>query len=174
MEGSTAGKRRREGFEEAGSPEISSPEAKRLLVDILDDDAEAGERDLASIMKTLEEEIALPCSPLPLASADRAELEFLFEASDDELGLPPPSEVLGEVEVAGDGRFQGSELLHIWGIDDDELGGYEGFECAVPPEQKAVERAVFDEGLFEYFDVAFCGSSDLTDLSWRSETLPAV
>ncbi|XP_074556141.1 uncharacterized protein LOC141811955 [Curcuma longa] len=174
MEGSTTGdrKRRREEFEEAGSPEISSPEAKRLLVGILDDAAEAGERDLASIMKSLEEEIALPSSPQPLAPADRAELEFLFEASDDELGLPPPSEEAGEVEFAGDGGFEGSELLQIWGLDDDELGGCEGFECAMLPE----EGAVIDEGLFEYSDVAFsfCGPSDLTDLSRRPETLPAV
>ncbi|CAL9100675.1 unnamed protein product [Musa textilis] len=64
MEESVEHKRRRGG--EEGFPEISSPAAKRLRDELLldDDDAGAGEQDLVSVMKTLEEEISLP-SPLP-------------------------------------------------------------------------------------------------------------
>ncbi|XP_042425454.1 uncharacterized protein LOC122012863 [Zingiber officinale] len=175
MEGLSAGdhKRRREEFE------AGSPEAKRFLLDMLDDDAEAGEQDLASIMKSLEQEIALPSPPPVQAPADRPDLEFLLEASDDELGLPPPS----EEEIAGAGELEEPELGELWGFDADDGGGggggilgFEGFECGMLPEEEKVEEGgvPFEEGLFEYADVAGCGSSDFADLSWQPETLPAV
>ncbi|CAL9203049.1 unnamed protein product [Musa hybrid cultivar] len=177
-------KRRRDEMveieEEGESPEISSPEAKRLLLDILDDDADAGDQDLASVMKSLEEEIALPSPPpqpqlLPLAAVDQPDLGFLFEASDDELGLPPQADERCEApepEVAEESAGFGQ----IWGFDDGDLCGYEGFEFGIRPEERAEadDGVVFDGGLFDYADVVPCGPSDFADLSWRPETLPAV
>ncbi|KAG6500370.1 uncharacterized protein LOC121996959 [Zingiber officinale] len=181
MEGSGDLKRHRE--EE--SPEISSPEAKRLrddlfFEDILDgDDAGAGDQDLASVMKSLEDEIGLP-SPLPTQTeADMVtglpDLGYLFEASDDELGLPPAppmapnsdeatvvsTTVVQEGEVEGNGGFD-----PIWGLDD-EINGYYGMEeFGMRLERPLVgtdDGVVFDVGLF-----------DFSDMSWRSETLPAI
>ncbi|URE11010.1 PRP4 pre-mRNA processing factor 4 [Musa troglodytarum] len=182
--------KRRRGEEEGdGSPEISSPEAKRirenlLLDDILDDDAGAGDQDLASVMKSLEEEIALPSPPPPQPQAvvaiDQPDLGYLFEASDDELGLPPPPPPApsisddggeppqAEVAVASGvgGEVDGVGFGQIWGFDD-EINGYGWLdEFGIRPEERAeaeVNGVVFDGGLFDY-----------ADLPWRSETLPAV
>ncbi|XP_065042894.1 uncharacterized protein LOC135676046 [Musa acuminata AAA Group] len=193
MEESGDHKRRRGEEEGDGSPEISSPEAKRLrenllLDDILDDDAGAGasdsDQDLASVMKSLEEEIAFPSPPPPQPQAvvaiDQPDLGYLFEASDDELGLPPPpppapsmSDEGGEAPEAAvavapgvGGEVDGIGFGQIWGFDD-EINGYGWLdEFGIRPEESAeaeVNGVVFDGGLFDY-----------ADLPWRSETLPAV
>ncbi|KAF3332677.1 hypothetical protein FCM35_KLT02254 [Carex littledalei] len=81
-----------------------TPLSKRLrpedLLELLEHDGEPdagepeteGERDLESVIRSFEEEIAR-----------EGELGFLLHASDDELGLPPPCEtaetVATEVEV---------------------------------------------------------------------------
>ncbi|URD94074.1 PRP4 pre-mRNA processing factor 4 [Musa troglodytarum] len=169
-------RRRDEGEEE--STRMSSPEAKRLLLDILDDDADAGDQDVTSVMKSLEEEIALPSPPPPphvppqdAAVSDLPDLGYLFEASDDELGLPPPAP-----SSSGDGseacnEEEGVGFAQIWGFDED-LSGYNGFELGIRPEAEDV--VVFDGELFDYGDATVCGAPEFADLSWRSETLPAV
>ncbi|WOK97738.1 hypothetical protein Cni_G06446 [Canna indica] len=187
MEGFGEHKRRRE---EVDSQEISYPEAKRLLLDILDDDAEAGDQDLTSIMKSLEEEIALP-SPLPPPSqpeppvVEQPDLGYLFEASDDELGLPPPVALSSLSEEAAAAAAEGADAVEavafdrIWGFDDD-INGYECFELGMRPEERgeteaeAEEGFVDDGGLFDSADVALCNPFDFADHLWRPETLPAV
>lgn len=177
-----------------GWPEISSPEAKRLrdnlfLDDNTDDDAgRAGEQDVASVMKSLEDEIAVPSSP-PLRAIDSVvdmpDLGYLFEATDDELGLPPAAALstsdesweATEEDVAADpavGEVEGLGLGQMWGFGDEIYDGVEGFGV----EERAVTDApedgvVFDVGLFDFADVVFSGPSDLADVSWRSGTLPA-
>ncbi|KAG1334798.1 hypothetical protein COCNU_03G009170 [Cocos nucifera] len=192
-------KRSREESEE-------SPEAKRLhpdlLFDILDDDSEAEERDpatqdLASVMKIFEEEIAHPPPPQPLAAPDAVnpalpvadfDLEYLLEATDDELGLPPsvPSssdERRDTVEPEPPSSEVVTEAIgfgQIWAFDDAISGCFDGLEFGVRQQDEreaavaaADEVGVFDGGIFDYADV-LCGPSDFTDISWRSESLPAV
>ncbi|CAL9771041.1 unnamed protein product [Musa acuminata subsp. burmannicoides] len=188
MEESVEHKRRR--GEEEGFPESSSPAAKRLHDDLLldDDDAAAREQDLASVMKSLEEEISLP-SPMPPQSqaavwTDQPDLGYLCEASDDELGLPPPPSVpsssveapeLEASTVATEGgATEAVEIGQMWGFDD-EFSGYGwpdevfgiGSECRVVAE---AENGM----LFEDADAAGCSPADFADIPWRSETLPAV
>ncbi|CAL9108055.1 uncharacterized protein LOC103974226 [Musa acuminata AAA Group] len=183
MEDSRDRKRRRDEAEEQ-----ESPEAKRLrddlFLDILDDDAEAGDQDIASVMKSLEEEIALSSPPPPptraLVKTDQPDLGFLLEASDDELGLPPPalssSDDGGEAPVADDPAAEGVAVEgvvfgQIWGFDDDITGYYDGFDLGIGPDDRvdttdAAEDGVFyDGGLFDYADV-LCAPPDFLDLSW--------
>ncbi|XP_042435604.1 uncharacterized protein LOC122021548 [Zingiber officinale] len=166
---------------EEENPEISSPEAKRLRDDLFfddifeDDDADAGDQDLASVMKSLEDEIGLP-SPAPAhpetaVVVGQPDLGYLFEASDDELGLPPvaPSsdeDAVGAAVVVREEELDGTGFDPIWGLDE-EINGYYGMEeFGVRPERPvmgAEDGVIFDVGLL-----------DLPDLSWRSETLPAI
>ncbi|XP_039138770.1 uncharacterized protein LOC120276103 [Dioscorea cayenensis subsp. rotundata] len=126
MEDIPSSKRQREDSEE-------SPEVKRLcddlFLDMLDDDVDAGDRDprvqdLASVMKSLEEEIGLPALA-PAVEEAQPDLGFLLGASDDELGLPPApvsSEEDGEdVDVVTGGLEAegGGYGDQIWVFDDE-------------------------------------------------------
>nr|XP_019706689.1 uncharacterized protein LOC105047013 [Elaeis guineensis] len=172
-------------------------EAKRLhadfLLDILDDDeedADAGDRysdtkDLASVMRSLEEEIFLPLAPppVPAGSASElsdpqrlAELGYLLAASDDELGLPPaaPSSSSSPEPVAaadGEEAVESGGFGQIWSFDDEISGCYDGLGFGIRPEEELQDGSVFDDGLFDYADVLFCAPSDF---SWRAESMPAV
>ncbi|KAH7658517.1 hypothetical protein IHE45_17G093300 [Dioscorea alata] len=184
MEDIPSSKRQREDSDEL--PE--SPEVKRLrddlFLDMLDDDVDAGDRDstvqdLASVMKSLEEEIGLP-APAAVVEDVQPDLGFLLGASDDELGLPPApvsSEEDGEdvdVVIGGleaEGCVYGDQ---IWGFDDEIFDGGLGFGVRMEERDVAGDDGVlFDGGLFDYSDVV-CGPSDLGDRSWRVESLPAV
>ncbi|CAL9073457.1 unnamed protein product [Musa textilis] len=189
MESSGEHKRLRE----EDADELESPEVKRLradlLFDILDDDAGAGDQDLASVIKSLEEEIALP-SPPPRpqlvqeqsAVSGQPDLGYLLEASDDELGLPPTAALwsVDEAGVAAGASEQVSVaepegaagLGQIWGFDD-AIDGYEVFGLGIRPEEREAateDGLVMDGGLFDYGDEI----SGPYDLSWRPESLPAV
>ncbi|KAJ0763758.1 hypothetical protein HanPI659440_Chr08g0284641 [Helianthus annuus] len=147
-------------------PGLDSVEAKRILLDILDDSAvSTPSHDLDSFMKTFQDEI----SPAPateiagINSGDRPELGFLFEASDDELGLPPTetnTRVLAE----------SVELSELWELDEQFLS-YDSFESEFVYDGDNINNGEYVtlDGLFDHTDVGF-GSSDLT---WRPETLPA-
>ncbi|PKA54124.1 hypothetical protein AXF42_Ash018134 [Apostasia shenzhenica] len=191
MEDASTNKRERE--ESDGSPG-ESPEEKRLredllLDDIFDDDTDAGgEQDLASVMKSLEEEIALPSPPSalsePAAGEERQpDLGYLLEASDDELGLPPTmpsSEEDGEVESTDNNGHDDAGLGQIWGLVDEISGEYDNLDF---PDFRAEERESpaaggddgnsFDDALFDFSDT-FYGAADLAELPWRPESLPAV
>lgn len=169
-----------------GDSEIDSPEVKRLredLLDGLDDESElcTSTQDLDSFMKSFEDEIS--ASPAGDAGAEdgvidlvsdsgesRPDLGYLFEASDDELGIPPPtaspvgagSELRTEfVTAESDSSEFGGEFWDVPGYDSYGFGfgeaeGYSGEYVAL-------------DGLFDYSDMGF-GSGDV---SRRTETLPA-
>ncbi|XP_043715226.1 uncharacterized protein LOC122663675 [Telopea speciosissima] len=187
--------------------EFDSPEAKRIrenLLDILDDadlvvDRNQTNQDLASVMKSFEEEISNSTSLLqpesvtltPTSLSDsggsQPDLGYLLEASDDELGLPPNfSSSSGEEEKnEGDCDGEGNDdLLHvasetvgmdqIWGFDD-EIQGYESMGFGIGGgEEENNGGFVALEGLFDYSDVISGNGSDFSDLSWRPESLPAL
>ncbi|KAH0467135.1 hypothetical protein IEQ34_004373 [Dendrobium chrysotoxum] len=130
MEGFTSLKRSREDTD-------SSPEAKRIHADLLlnmlsEDDSDTGDcnpahQDLATVIKSLEEEISLP--PAIIASeieATKVGIEYLQEASDDELGIPPPE----AASSAGDGEEDETAegFGRIWVFEDEVIPAwYEGF-----------------------------------------------
>ncbi|KAG4910118.1 hypothetical protein JHK82_056142 [Glycine max] len=149
---------------------LESPEAKRLRDDLLEffDDADdaPSSQDLDSVMKSLQEEISGVASD---SGESQAQIGYLLEASDDELGLPPagnssaPEEKNVETElvrVASDS----SGIGELWEFEEQiprydsfDLGMGFGYEC------DTTEYAAFG-GLFDH--------SDLYYDSWRHETLP--
>ncbi|KAJ6792344.1 uncharacterized protein M6B38_395415 [Iris pallida] len=164
---------------------VDSPEAKRLradfLFDILDDeprpekdDGSGSDRDpaiddLYSVMRSFEKEIAtaLPLDLVPAPNPDpnpnQPDLGFLLEASDDELGLPPPENAV----PTGDGASDDVGFGKIWGFDDDFHLEF-GFGSEERDNWSEVGPVIFDGGLFE------CAVPEFSDLTWRTEFLPAV
>lgn len=186
MEEASTNKRGREGFDEL----MNSPDEKRLrsdlLLDIFDDENDAGSEDgLASVMKSLEEEISLPSpidpslseAPLESVDAQQPDLGYLLEASDDELGLPPTvaSSEEGGWELKKD---MDAGFGQIWGFADELPECYAGFEYSAfrPEEGESIagdDVGVLDGELFGYTDEVY-PPADLAELTWRPETLPAV
>ena len=173
-------KRAREADLAAGEAASLEAEAKRLrpedLLDLLDDETDAAAvGDLASVMRSLEEEIAAGD-----VGAPQPELGFLLEASDDELGLPPAggatSDSSEEAGAAGDLEEITGFGGQIWGFEDEIDGGYGGYGVTSSPEAAAAAAAAaaewgddgFDAGLFGFADET-CGPSDLAVL--RQETV---
>ncbi|CAM0879109.1 unnamed protein product [Alopecurus aequalis] len=181
-------KRVREADLAAGGEGLEAEAAKRLrpedLLDMLDDvetDAAAA-GDLASVMRSLEEEISAGelLAPQP-------ELGFLLEASDDELGLPPAAGSSSSSDDGAGASWDADEHAagdvfgaQIWGFEDEIDGagyGYDGVTSS--PEAAAAAAAAaaewgndgFDAGLFGFGDDSF-GPSDFDAL--RQETMPAV
>ncbi|KAG6672498.1 hypothetical protein I3842_16G060400 [Carya illinoinensis] len=160
-------KRVRDDLEE--SSELDSPEVKRLrenLLGFLDDsDPDPTFQDLASVMKSFEEEISRSTAPVVDLTSDSGEsppeLGYLLEASDDELGLPPSVPVTSESPCIGG----------LWGFED-QIPSYDSFEFVGGESYNDTAEYVAYDGLFEYPDMYF-DSSDFSDLSWRHETLPA-
>ncbi|KAI3467103.1 hypothetical protein Pfo_023766 [Paulownia fortunei] len=126
-------KRVRDESEEPES-DIDSPEVKRLrenLLDSFDDDPEfcTSNQDLDSFMKSFEEEITASPSAagggvatvvVDVASDSgdsRLDLGYLLEASDDELGIPPPTSSPGGLE-----NELRTELVRVES-DSSEFGG---------------------------------------------------
>lgn len=158
------------------------PESKRLHADLLfgileEDDADAGDRDpagldLATVMKSLEDEIAMPTEEN--GEGSQAEIGYLLEASDDDLGLPPPASASSSLEelwtekdlepVEGFGQ--------IWGFEEEEMPGwYEGLmEFGAPAEEKFGEAEDGVPGVAASFEG---GLFDSSDFYWRPESLPA-
>ncbi|XP_062197357.1 uncharacterized protein LOC133900229 [Phragmites australis] len=187
MESSSHKRAREEAVLAAGegaSPEI---DAKRLrpedLLDMLDDDTDAAAADdLASVMRSLEEEIASFDEEAPaaeLVAPPQPELGFLLEASDDELGLPPAGASSSEEAGAGGAGVAFGLDGQIWGFEDETAGGFGGYGASSPEAAAAIAAAAaagwddegFDAGLFAFGDEP-SGPSDLATL--RHETMPAV
>ncbi|KAK3163790.1 hypothetical protein QOZ80_1AG0008330 [Eleusine coracana subsp. coracana] len=189
---SSSHKRAREaaGAGEPASPETANETNKRLrpedLLDMLDDDTDAAAAgDLASVMRSLEEEIGSfddeAVAAGELTSAPQPELGFLLEASDDELGLPPAGASSSSEEASGAGEPEVAVGLdeQFWGFEDEIGGGFGGYGGSSPEAAAAIAAAAaagwdddgFDAGLFTFGDEA-CGPSDLAAL--RHETMPAV
>ncbi|XP_076923665.1 uncharacterized protein LOC143585870 [Bidens hawaiensis] len=105
-------------------------------------------QELDSFIKSFEDEISPPPSS--------ENLEFLLEASDDELGLPPTEATAESVELG----------VFSW-VDDQE--NYASFEYGLDyPDGDANANVssngeyVALDGLFNYTDLDF-GSSDLSE-----------
>ncbi|KAG0500121.1 hypothetical protein HPP92_000193 [Vanilla planifolia] len=173
MEDFTRNKRERD---EAG--ELPEEKRSRLeqLLEVLDDFADAGgEEDIASVMRSLEEEIGLPVEAEETALLEEmllpTDLGYLLEASDDDLGLPPtvPSSEGGrDEEEPGFGR--------IWGWADEMPGCDDGMGFAAYGIEEVGSMVVdVDDGLFEYSGMVYASAdAELVEVSWRQETLPAV
>ncbi|KAH0916471.1 hypothetical protein HID58_030917 [Brassica napus] len=141
---------------------LDSPEVKRLrddLFDVFDDsDPEPVSQDLDSVMKSFEDELSSAQPP----GETQPDLGYLLEASDDELGLPPPVSVVKEVETTetvADLLRASSDSSGI-----DELWGFEDHA----PDYGSLDFG--SGGLFDFSGECF-DSGDL--FSWRPESLPA-
>lgn len=166
---------------------MESPEVKRLRDDLLEflDDADPAlsSHDLDSVMKSLQEEISASPSPAPVVdltsdSGDsQPQIGYLLEASDDELGLPPPGD---SVNPEGKSELQhelipvssdSSGIAEFWEFED-QIPSYDSFELGtgVGYNGNSTEYVAFD-GLFDHSDVYY-DSADYSE-SWRHETLPA-
>ncbi|KAJ4710531.1 Carbohydrate-responsive element-binding protein [Melia azedarach] len=178
--------------ESAIEPEVVLPEVKRLRDDLLfgfldESDADPAIQDLDSVMKSLQEEITAS-SPSQVQIVDlttsesgesQPELGYLLEASDDELGLPPStsstvsSEEVKNNEVTELVRVssESSGIGELWGFEDN-IPSYDSFELGICDINNVNDYVAFDDGLFEYSNVYF-DSAEISDFSWRHETLPA-
>ncbi|XWS64317.1 hypothetical protein CRYUN_Cryun06bG0175900 [Craigia yunnanensis] len=170
--------------------DLDSLEVKKLRVDLFDilDDSDSlpVNQDLASVMKSLEEEISAAAPSLTISvpvvdlTSDSGEsqpdLGYLLEASDDELGLPPRTATTTGSE---EGRSEATELVRVnsdssgigelWGFED-QIPSYDSFEFGVGNNYNGDDMAY--DGLFEYSDVYY-DTSEFSGLLWRPETLSA-
>ncbi|KAF8390138.1 hypothetical protein HHK36_024660 [Tetracentron sinense] len=175
--------------------DLDSPEAKRIrdnLLDILDDSDPVIDRnpaatdDLASVMKSFEEEIcssnipALPAVDMPSDPGEyQPDIEFLLEASDDDLGLPPTfSSSSSEEEKNEEADLlrvssEGVGFGEIWGFDD-QIPGYNSFGFVGEEGNNNDEFVALEldgtGGLFDYSDSGY----EMSDFSWRPESLSAL
>ncbi|EOA24857.1 hypothetical protein CARUB_v10018148mg [Capsella rubella] len=139
---------------------LDSPDVKRLRDDLFDDSGnEPAIQDLDSVMKSFEDELS-NTTTVQGSGETQPDLGYLFEASDDELGLPPPV-ILPSCEETV------TELVRV-SSDSSDVGELCGFGI----EDHVTDFGTCDlgDGLFEYSDVCL-DSGDL--FSWRQEFLPA-
>ncbi|ESQ35481.1 hypothetical protein EUTSA_v10008809mg [Eutrema salsugineum] len=172
--------------DESDDAVLESPEVKRLrddLFDVLDDsDPEPVSQDLDSVMKSFEDELSAASSTVTTAAQGSDEtqpdLGYLLEASDDELGLPPPPPV-SPIPIAKEeettetltdlvrASSDSSGIDELWGLED-HVSNYGSLDLGTVVGDGGDYVAV--DGLFEFSDDCF-DSGDL--FSWRSESLPA-
>lgn len=180
---------------DSANSDLCSPEANRIrydLLDIFDDSEGVTDRDpaiqgLDSVIRSFEEEILVPQAPSALdlsleADETPAQLGYLLEASDDELGLPPSFASSAE----DDGKVADGELPTPAGFGlgetmafEDEMSGYDSFEFV--PDATASNgnsHATGNEfvmlgGLFD-FPEGSCEPDDEPEMLWRPESLPAI
>lgn len=184
MEDLKCKKRVRDDSEESG---FDSPEAKRLrddFLEFLDDTGPApSSQDLDSVMKSLQEEISGTSSPFPLSDLSdsgepQPQIGYLLEASDDELGLPPP--VASSAPDTKNEEFV-NELIRV-SSDSSGVGDFWEFEYPIPSYDSFelgsevsynvnTEYVAFD-GLFDHSDVYY-DSEEFSD-SRRRESWPAL
>ncbi|XP_065860713.1 uncharacterized protein [Euphorbia lathyris] len=169
------------------------PEAKRIHVDffsILDDSDEPAIQGLDSVIRSFEEEILVSLSGPPSVETEVAsvgegshpDLGYLFEASDDELGLPPTFS--GEIEkVAGEyvtAETSGSDAAGVGGIlgFEDQIASYDSFDFGLP--DGPVSHSYNDTGdfvtlggLFNYTDDNYV-AADISGVQWQPESLSAL
>ncbi|KAJ7954090.1 Carbohydrate-responsive element-binding protein [Quillaja saponaria] len=105
MEAQRDKKRVRDDSDEFGSDSVEVKKLRENLLEFLDDsDPDPSSHDLDSVMKSLQEEISAPCSPVPLidltleSAESQPDIGYLLEASDYELGLPPGNSSNEEVK----------------------------------------------------------------------------
>ncbi|KAM0058551.1 hypothetical protein Hdeb2414_s0005g00171431 [Helianthus debilis subsp. tardiflorus] len=161
--------------------ESDSPQPKRIQLDLLDtlDDSDefTSAQDLDSFIKSFQDEISPQPETLDRTSdsgESRPDLEFLLEASDDELGLPPPT----ESDRIPDSVSTESVELGVFSWLDDQIPNYNSFEygfeyvdddASINSNGNGNGEYVALDGLFDYTDLGFGPS----DSSSRTESLPA-
>ncbi|KAK7271259.1 hypothetical protein RJT34_27002 [Clitoria ternatea] len=141
------------------------------IFSIFDDSDNVPERDsvlgLDSVIKSFEDEINAPSldSGDPNRFSESGELQanlgYLLEASDDELGLPP---TVAQEEVPGRVGSEGMDLTGFMGFEDDVFGFGTGFVAECDGGNGGFVTA---DGLFDYAEPA-------ADALWRSESLQAM
>ncbi|KAK8587173.1 hypothetical protein V6N13_086177 [Hibiscus sabdariffa] len=172
---------------------VQLPETKHIpedLLNILDDtDPVTGPvpaiQGLDSVIKSFEEEILIPDQvDLPetlLNSGEpRPELGFLFEASDDELGLPPsfPSveeeqkfETVFDVEEGGvSGGVGFGEMME----NEFPIPIYDSFEYGIGGDSDTNNNIPSNTGDFVTLGGLFEPAADISELTWRHESLSAL
>ncbi|KAL2342493.1 hypothetical protein Fmac_003778 [Flemingia macrophylla] len=146
-------------------PEFQLDRVDSDLLDMLNDADNVTERDptvLDSVIKSFENEILAPPEP----EAFKPNLGYLLEASDDELGLPPPTEGAPKPQETDSGRVgpEGLDLTGFFGFEDDVDGlrfvGYDDVE-------NSGGGYLTIDGLFDHPDAG-------ADILWRSESLQAM
>lgn len=179
-------KRVRDDSDESEFESFESSEAKRLrddLLDFLDDvDDTPSTQDLDSVMKSLQEEISASSSPasnrVALDSGEsQAQIGYLLEASDDELGLPPQgnslvSEKKNEETELARVLSDSSGIGELWEFED-RISSYDSFDFGTGfgyDNNNSIDYAAFD-GIFNHSDVYY-DSADFPE-SWRHGMMPA-
>ncbi|XP_059454187.1 uncharacterized protein LOC132184532 [Corylus avellana] len=175
---------------DSAESELNSPEAKRIhddLLNILDDSDVVTDRDSAiqgldSVIRSFEEEILVP-SPAMAAQEltsdsgeSQPELGYLLGASDDELGLPPTAASASGEEArieAVDFETRSSDAVGLDGMlgFENEMRSYDSFEFGIGVDSDIHVNDGGSEfvplgGLFDH--------SDVSEFSWRPESLPAL
>ncbi|XP_074326737.1 uncharacterized protein LOC141664681 [Apium graveolens] len=104
---------------------MSLPDVKKLKQDLFN--IQDNDSDLDYFLETFENEIsAVDISSYSCES--QPELGFLLDASDDELGLPPPKSSLEKVEIEGVRVMsESSELSELWEFEDG-VCGFDSFD----------------------------------------------
>ena len=171
--------------------EVESSEAKRIRDDLLEflneSDPTPSTQDLDSVMKSLQEEISASSSLSSLrvtsdSGESRAQIGYLLEASDDELGLPPPE--YPSVQEGKDEKKDETELARVlsdssgigelWEFEN-QIPSYDSFDLGtgfgIYENNHNIDYVAFD-GIFNHSDNNYYDSTDFSD-PWRHGTLPA-
>ncbi|XP_044476862.1 uncharacterized protein LOC123204321 [Mangifera indica] len=166
---------------------VDSPAAKRieddLLSSILDEsDPDPAIQGLDSVIKSFEEEILFPRELPPVVTSasgeQRPEIGYLFEASDDELGLPPALSA-GDEENAGEtvdlNEIEPEPFFPCDNIGltfDDGMLSYDPLKFGTGGDSDNNEFShdfiTLGGGLFDSFEPA-----EISEHSWRQESLSA-
>lgn len=169
---------------------VQSPHAKRIqedLLNILDDSdpvigPDPSIQGLDSVIKSFEEEILVPTqAPLPQTSSDsgeyRPELGFLLEASDDELGLPPSFSSVEEqkfetVDAEGGEGLGAVRFGEMMGYEFP-IPSFESFEFGICGDSETSKNNHGNSGDFVALGGLFESAVDISELTWRPESLYA-
>ncbi|PSR89210.1 hypothetical protein CEY00_Acc29408 [Actinidia chinensis var. chinensis] len=163
---------------------LKSPESTRIpndILDILDEpdlvtDCDPAILDLDSVIRSFEEEILHPSptqqppvvSGSSISGESPPDLGYLFEASDDELGLPPTVSTSDEkIETKTDSE-KAVALNEVLGFGD-ELTNYDSLGLGLGEETQGNVEFVSEEGGLFDFD-----SADFSEFLYRPESLPAL
>lgn len=144
--------------DESGLDSFQPREIQDDLLKILDEaaddsiDRESAIPDLDSVIRSFEEEILVPVVQQP-------ELGYLLEASDDELGLPPPGQK-EEIEAVEVVTGNSGVMRGFLGFEDEDVSNYGWFENLSgenewnrEEEEEEEEEVVALGGLFDHTDV---------------------
>lgn len=175
--------------DESSESEVESSEAKRIRDDLLDflndSDPTPSTQDLDSVMKSLQDEISASSSLRVTSDSGESQIGYLLEASDDELGLPPPGY---EYLTVKEDKKDETELSRVLS-DSSGIGELWEFENQIPSYDESFDLGtgfgsygyennnnsdsdyVAFDGIFNHSDLYY-DSNEFSD-PWRHGTLPA-